>query len=263
MDHFGVVRRAWEITWRYRMLWVFGLLLAACSGGAGGGGGGGNTGYRFNAGDLGRPFGRQFMLPDLAPVVGTILTAIAVAIVLGLLFALIAVVIRYLSETTLIRAVDDYEETGIRRTLGEGIRMGWSWRAARLFLIDLLISIPVGIAFLILILVALSPLLLWVTGSETAGLIGTVATIGLVVLLVMLGLLVAAAISLLRPFFYRAAVLEDLGVFEAISRGFRIVRERFKDAAVMWLIVLGIQIAYALAVAVVLIVLAVAALLVG
>ena len=38
-----LITRAWNILWRYRVLWVFALLLAL-SGGAGGGGGGGGGG---------------------------------------------------------------------------------------------------------------------------------------------------------------------------------------------------------------------------
>jgi len=38
-----LISRAWTILWRYRLLWVFALLLAL-SGGAGGGGGGGGSG---------------------------------------------------------------------------------------------------------------------------------------------------------------------------------------------------------------------------
>jgi hypothetical protein len=32
MDHIKVLKRAWEITWRYRVLWIFGIILASASG---------------------------------------------------------------------------------------------------------------------------------------------------------------------------------------------------------------------------------------
>ncbi|NPV08435.1 MAG: hypothetical protein HPY83_10815 [Anaerolineae bacterium] len=260
MDHFGIVRRALRITLRYRMLWVFGLLLAACSGSGGGGTG---PGYRFDASDVQRYGVPRLAEPDLMAILGVVLAVVVVVGILAIFLGLVATVISYLSHTALIRAVDDYEVTGIRRSLGEGIRIGWSWRAARLFLIDLVVTIPTGILFVALFFFALAPLLLWATGSDTAGIIGTVTTVGLVVLVIMLGLLVALALSLLRPFFWRAAVLEDRGVFEAIGRGFRVVRDRFKDAAVMWLILLAIRIAYGLAVVLAAIVLAILGLMVG
>ena len=33
MDHVKVLKRAWEILWRYRVLWVFGIILALTAGG--------------------------------------------------------------------------------------------------------------------------------------------------------------------------------------------------------------------------------------
>ncbi len=50
MDYGWVLKRAWEITWKFKGLWVLGI-LASCSGGGGGGGGGGGssgTGYQFS-----------------------------------------------------------------------------------------------------------------------------------------------------------------------------------------------------------------------
>ena len=33
MDHIKVLKRAWEIIWRYRALWIFGIILALTTGG--------------------------------------------------------------------------------------------------------------------------------------------------------------------------------------------------------------------------------------
>ena len=48
MDHFKILRRAFQLTWSYRALWMFGILLAlttASSGVNSGGGGGGGGGH--------------------------------------------------------------------------------------------------------------------------------------------------------------------------------------------------------------------------
>ena len=42
MDFGTILRRAWEIIWNNKILWLFGILAACGSGGGGGGGGGGN-----------------------------------------------------------------------------------------------------------------------------------------------------------------------------------------------------------------------------
>jgi hypothetical protein len=133
--------------------------------------------------------------------------------------------------------------------------MGWSRSAWRLFLIDLLIGLPLVVAFILLFLFALAPLLLWATGSEAAGAVGTVISIGLIFLFILLAIVVAIIVTLLMRFFHRACVLEELGVIEAINRGFCVVREHLADVAVMWLIMLGVGIGLAVAMIIVVILL--------
>ena len=51
--NFGeILTRAWQITWKYKVLWIFGI-LAGCTNG--GGGGGGNSGYRVGPSDSNLP----------------------------------------------------------------------------------------------------------------------------------------------------------------------------------------------------------------
>ncbi len=47
-----ILKRAWHILWNYRVLWIFGILLAITGAGRGGGGngGGGSSGYQGNNG---------------------------------------------------------------------------------------------------------------------------------------------------------------------------------------------------------------------
>ena len=258
MDHFKVLKRAWNITWRYRVLWVFGILLALTTSRGGGGGG---SQYKVSGDDF-ASFGRDFATPLAPPAPEVIASFVGALIAIGIALAcvililiVVSLVIRYVAETALIRLVDDHEETGEKRSVGRGIQMGWSRSALRLFLIDLLIGLPLAIAFILLFLLALVPLLLWTTGSEAAGAVGTLATIGLVFLFIMLAIVVAVVISLLMRFFHRACVLEELGVVEAIKHGFRMVKEHLGDVALMWLIMLGVGIGLAVAMIIVVVLL--------
>jgi hypothetical protein len=155
------------------------------------------------------------------------------------------------AETALVRMVDDHEETGEKRSVRQGFRMGWSRTALRMFLIDLLIGLPAAAVLILLFVLAFVPLLLWTTKNTAAGVIGTVATIGLFFLFLLLAIVVGAALSLLMQFFRRACALEGLGVIEAIRRGFAVVRQHLKDVALMWLIMVGIGIGWAIAMIVV------------
>lgn len=242
MDHFKILKRAWDITWRYRALWVFGIILALVT--SSGGGGGPSFQYNFGRGDL-SPRGGELSIPEISPEVwASILSLlVAVGIALGCLILILIVVgtiARYVAETALIRMVDDHEETGEKRGVRQGFRMGWSRTAFRLFLIDLLIGVPVALAFILFFLLALAPLLLWTTESTAAGVIGTVATIGLFFLFVLVAIVVTAVLSLLIRFFHRTCALEDLGVIDSIREGWGLVRRQLKDVAIMWLIMIGV-----------------------
>jgi len=255
MDHIKVLKRAWEITWRYRVLWIFGIILALTTARGGGGNNGGQAQYNVNGEDFSLPGGR-FHLPEITPqVVGTLVAiGIGLACVIVLLIV-VATIARYVAETALIRMVDDYEETGEKRSIRQGFRMGWSRTALRLFLIDLLTGLPVAVVFILLFTLALAPLLLWATGSRAAGLVGTVATIGLFFLAVLLAIAVGTVLSLLMHFFRRACALEEVGVIESLRQGYFIVRQHLKDVALMWLIMIGVGIGWIIAMIVITIVL--------
>lgn len=242
MDYVKVLKRAWEITWHYRALWIFGIILALTTGrNVGGGGGDGGRGIQYNLdqGDLPRN------LPEIIPQVVPILIGIGAGLACVILILIVAsAVARYVAETALIRMVDDHEETGQKRTVRQGFRMGWSRTALRLFLLDLLIVLPTVLAVILVFLIALSPLLLWTTDNTVAGVIGTVAGIGLLFLAILLTIVVVVVLSLLMHFFRRTCALEELGVIEAIRQGYTLVRQHPKDVGIMWLIMAGLSLGW-------------------
>jgi len=245
MDPIKVLKRAWEITWRYRALWIFGIILALTAGGVGGNGpqatfGGGNG----DGGNGGFPPSGDFSMPEISPQVVATLIAVGVGLACVIVVLVVAATVaRYVAETALIRMVDDYEETGEKRSVRQGFRLGWSRTAWRLFLINLLAGLPVALALLLLLLLGVAEFgLLSVTDSTSVRVIGTVATIGLAFLVILLTIVVAVVLSLLAHFFRRACALEELGVIGSIRQGFGVVRQHLKDVAIMWLIMIGVQI---------------------
>ncbi len=247
MDHIKVLKRAWHIVWNYRVLWVFGVILALTTAGGGyggnGGGGGGNGGN--NGGDW-FPF-ENFQWPELTHQTTIVLIVAGVVLLVTLvLLSLAAAVARYVAETALMQMVDRYEETGEKLGVRQGFRLGWSRTAWRLFLIGLLVSLPAVAAFILLLTLALAPLLLWLTKITVIGVLGTVATIGMLFLSVFLAIVVGVLLSLLIKFFWRACALENLGVTEAIRRGFAVAADHWQDVLVMWLIMMGVGIAWAI-----------------
>lgn len=246
MDHWAIVRRAWDITWRYRMLWVFGVILAACSGAAGSGGGGGTWGGLARTGDWPNPSLPYLSPADIRAMLAVLVSVVLIVIAIAVVASIVSLIVRYLSETAIIRAVDDHESTGKKRSFGAILGLGWSRRAFRLFLIDLVVGLPAAIIFAILVGLSLTPLLLWVADSEALGILGTVGAIGLLIAVAILGILAALAWSLLQPFAWRAAALDDYGAIDAIGRGYAVVRARLRDAGLMWLLLAALQLAYGL-----------------
>jgi hypothetical protein len=225
MDHIRILKRALEITRAYRALWLFGFILALTTNR----GGGNNSGYQFSDND----FGRQFPTPDgfpnfnFLPQLGNTIIAIVVGVICFiLLLSLVLTVLRYVSLTSLVRMVNGYEETGEKLGVRQGWRLGWSRAAWRTFLVDLLFGLGGFIAFIVLLALAASPALLWLTQNETAGTIGTVIAVALGVVVIFAFVLIAIALSVLSEFFHRAIILEGLGVFDGIRRGWEVARRR-------------------------------------
>jgi len=163
MDHTKILKRAWHILWSYKVLWIFGIILAITTASGGGGG----TSYSLGSGgfqdrqfrditpddfrrefddgleDFGRELENAF--EDFEDFFGegirnsTVDTIIAIGIALLIFFLILFIVgriARYVSETALIKMVDQYEETEERLTIRKGFRLGWSRTAWRLFLIN-------------------------------------------------------------------------------------------------------------------------------
>ena len=267
MNHLNVLKRSWQILWRYRALWLFGIILAITLSSAPRSSQG--LGYSFGEQDLQRvqqaPFSRlnpeewnslkealqaltdafDYVIPLWfgQALVAVVITLVCLVFILGVLFTILG----YVANTALIRMVDEYEQSEEPRSVGHGFRLGWSRASWRIFLIDLLINIPMAILFLLLFLGSLSPLLLWATQNNVAGILGTVAAIGLFFLMILVAIVVGVAVSVVRNFIHRACALQSLGVFDSLRAGFRLFRSNLKDSALMWLILLGIEIAYSLA----------------
>jgi len=243
MNHMRILRRAFAITRDYRVLWVFGIILALTAGnvrgsananGSSGGGGNGNGGGLF-------PYrGPNFQLPQIQPDWNSIVPILIGLVCLTLLIVVIFVVARYVAETALVRMVNRYEADGVRESLRQGFRLGWSRGAWKIFLVDLLVGLGGLVIFLALLALALSPLLLWVTQQEALGVIGTVAAVGLALVVILAAIVVSVVAGLLLEFVRRAILLEGRGVGDALRRGVGLVWRHPGDVILMGIILFGL-----------------------
>jgi hypothetical protein len=270
MDPVKILKRAWHILWSYRALWVFGLILALTV--AGSSGGSGNSGTRFSGDsnnqtydaplpenwreEIGKAFaefGKEVarVIDEGLPALGISQGELSTLIWIGVVFILVMVVIgivmaiaRYVSETALIRMVDEYESTDTKLTIRDGFRIGWSRTSWRLFLINLIVHIPAMVLFAVMVIAGFIIYRMVVGGNETLAVAGIVSVIGVVFLLIFVVVILSIILRLLRHFFWRVCALEDVGVREALRRGFTLVRANWKNVGLMWLIMIGLGIVW-------------------
>ena len=262
MDHTKVLKRAWEILWRNRVLWIFGVIVVLCAAGSSGNptinlgsGGDGYEGpnaspwtgeYRWE----GEPFGEVMpeILGAVTAVAGVILVIVAALCCLAIILTVAKVIFLYVGETALIRMVNDYEETGEKRGVREGFRLGWSRTALRLFVIDLLTRLP-GLLIVLVVVILGAGLVAWmflVPDSAVLMVIGAVAAIGLAFLAILAGIVLGLGISLVRPLIFRVCAVEELGVIDSIRVGFEFIRAHLGDTVIMWLIMVGLHIGWSI-----------------
>jgi hypothetical protein len=219
MDYGYVIKRAWEIIWKFKVLWIFGI-LASC--GQAGSSSGSNSGYRFSYQDTNVGPQIQNFFNQLNPAITGLL--IVMAIILAIILVVVVILLATVGRVGLIRGTVKAEQGAEHLTFSElwhdGLTYFW-----RVFGLNLVIGILV-----ILALLALSIL----------GIILTVGTIGifLVCLIPLLCLLIPVMwlVSIIIEQANVALVVENLSITEAIKRGWQVFIENIGSMIVMGLI---------------------------
>jgi hypothetical protein len=251
MNYTKILKRAFEITRQYRALWLFGFLLALTTR-ISGNPENGNPEVKFDISDFQHmpdfDF-RGFHFPGFyfdAPRWESVLSIIIVLICFFILFAIAAVIARYVAENAIVRMVNSYEEDGTKLTIRQGLRLGWSRTAFRLFLIDLLVGLAFMLVVITFMLLAAAPLLGFATDVVALRVAGGAAAISLGILFVFILIVAAILLAQVMNLVRRACVLEDLDVIASLRRGVELARGRPGDVLIMAMILFGIGLGYAL-----------------
>jgi hypothetical protein len=250
MDYVGILKKAWATTWRYKILWLFGLF----AGGSGSGGGnynsgsGGSSGGSSGSGTAGldQLWGQ---LEHWLPLI------IAIAVLLVLL-GLVFFVLTFAAQGGLVHLVNEAEERREVRA-GDGWRVGFRlW--GRVFLLDFIVGIPVLVMVLVFAVVFGASVVSLIAGGANLENAAAAATAGIGAGLA--GVCCAAFLLVVASFAYslvigpvsqvalRYAVLEDRGAWESLKAGWRdfwAKRGAFMMFVVVWLasMVYGIALA--------------------
>jgi hypothetical protein len=221
MDFGEVLSRAWQIIWKHKVLWIFGI-LASCTNS----GGTGNPASTFTWQE---EFPNQFERTFTEISDWQILAVIAAIFFVVLVIAIVVIFIGTIGRIGIIRGTMQAEQAEEKLSFGELFSgsMSYFWRV---FLLNLLVGIGLFVFFMLAFAVVA------VGGILTLGL-------GLLCLIPMLCLLVPVtwAIMVVLEQANIAIVVEDLGIMDGLKRGWEVVRLNPGPMIVMWLIlVLGI-----------------------
>lgn len=227
MDYFGILKKAWNITWKYKALWVLGLFAGM---GSGSGGNGGSS-YQQSSRDLSSGTTDRFTqwatdnLLLIAIIVG-------VLVVIAIVFWVLSVA----AQGGLVYGANEGAEDR-KPSLRDAWRVGFS-KWGRTFMIGLVLALPV-----IAVVAVFSVLMIAMigggaaAGEEAAG----AAIAGGLCLVLPIFVVVIIALSVIVGIVYQLAlrygVLDDITFGEAIKRGWNDLWGK-RGAFVMWLVML-------------------------
>ncbi len=236
MEYGRIVRRAFDITWKHKVLWIFGVVLAIFEGGSGSLG---QTSqmvqYRLGDQDLG-------------------LTALMLMLflLLALVFFVVGVIVRYTSYGALIHMVQGIEERQETSTRA-GLAGGWR-RFLQLFALDLIIGVASSLIVVVVLLFLFLtggllsvPAILAFRAGDVWVVLGIIWAIvfGLLflALLVLSMLAITALVASFREMAFRYCVIQSEGVSGALRAAWDLVGQRWREILPMWLLLALVRIA--------------------
>lgn len=243
--NFGeVLSRAWQIIWKHKVLWIFGI-LAGCGRGSGS--------FRGNSGGGGSGgFGQPNFPPEVMRVFEFIQQNLVMIIVLGCILILliwaITIFLGTIGRVGLIRGTFQAEGGSERLIFGQlfSESMPYFWRV---FALSLIVAIPILIVFAALIAAGVAFAISASNGNDAAR-VGVFGIVPLLIGCVCLLIPVMFVVSMIIRQAENAIVLEDMRVLPAISRGWDVFRANLGPIILMAiiLVVLGIVVGLVIAI---------------
>ena len=239
MDFGKVFGRAWEITWRWKILWILGFLASLGQGGSTGQLNYTLSGYDFDFDRWGWRVGAP-LEEFWVTFAGVILLIICLLFILGIILWVISVI----SRGGLIAGVQQIEEEG-------STTFGQAWRGgAKKFWTLLGLAILAAIPIIILVIIGMVVLGLGIAAG--VGLLDVSGPAGVSTILFFVitcggflccGLFfVVLLLEQIRIYGERAAILEDLGWIDSFVRGWQVLKENLGATILLWLIFFAIGI---------------------
>lgn len=233
--NFGeVLTRAWQIIWKHKILWVFGI-LASC------GRSGGNFNSNFNSGGGNGGGGQPTQIPPqmmrwLQTIEQNLTTIIIVVTAVVCVIWIVTIFLGAIGKIGLIRGTAQAEGGAESLVFGELFSgsVPYFWR---MFGLSLILSIP---AFLVAIVVAVVVVgALAASGGSDAGVVAVASSVPLLLGCVCLLVPVMFVLGMIFRQAENAIVLEEMGVLPSITRGWEVFKANLGPIILM-AIILGV-----------------------
>ena len=250
MEFGQIIKKAWDITWRYRYLWILGLFAGVTGPGGGGGSTGSGTGNRnfgTGSGSGSSPFSASDMERFLSSAQHWLPIVVAV-IVVWILIGFVIWLLSLAAQGGLIWAVNEIEEgrkPALRDAWSVGFRYMW-----KVLGLGLLLALPVLVILIVMGFVIVLPLVAAFSAGGAAAAAAIVPVCGALIIGVPLLIVLSFILGVMQVLALRRIVLDDGRVVESAKQGWITLRTRFKDTGLMWLISWGLNIAASLVLAV-------------
>jgi len=229
-DFSYIIKRALEISWKYKFLWLFGIFLSFGAG----------FNFRFyNFGTLPSSLNTTKFKHSAS---NWFLAHIWLLATIGLILFLIWLaffVMGIIAQAAVVKAADEAER-GDKPTFTSMFKFGAGkfWRVLGLILFIFLIAL----AALVLLSIPIILSIIMAVKNPSVGLI--VLTVLLVILLILLIIAFIIAIGLIFSYALRYAVIKDERIRKSVSLGWGLLRHKLSASMLLWLISVGLGMAY-------------------
>ncbi len=231
MINFGeIFTRAWQIVWKHKVLWIFGI-FAGCASGNGGSGGGNNStnfsdnNFGSNGGDL-PPFLQNFayQFEDLVKGITQeqIITFVIALFCVLFIFSILSYALGVMGKIGLLRGTIQAESGAEKLTFAS------IWAESRPFF-GRVFGLAFGLDFLILVLmlIFIVPLIIFAETTDQSGILFLLLPIFCLLIPLAIGVSVVIGVSSL------SIVIDDLPILAGIKRGFDVLKNNFASMLVM------------------------------
>lgn len=220
MNYGEVLTRAWKIVWKFKVLWIFGI-LASCGTG---GGNGNNVNYQYSSSDIPPQFEQSF--GNIDRFSHDLWWVVILLICLACVLALVAIFLSTIGKIALIKGTLQAEEGAERIGLVELFKLStpYFWRVLGLSVL----------LFLIFFVAVMAGLLVF------AGVAAVTFGLALICLVPLVCLMIPIlwAVSVILEQVYIAIVVEDRGIADGFSRGWEVARNHWEQMLVMGIILI-------------------------